>query len=180
MPEVEEAVKALHSLTTADLEIMASFTKPPQIFTMALHAVQALRGVEPMSWETARKDLRVQQEKKVLLAPKPSALYARTLANMKPEEKHNGEYPIPTRPERTAKMVKEMLDFRFESLQPKQASAAIQVCARAPMCMYECVYMRDLSSFRRVREPVNVRAGMQYLFIISRFRFLVPSLRSKV
>ncbi|XP_023311334.1 dynein heavy chain 2, axonemal [Anoplophora glabripennis] len=54
MPALEEAVKALDSLSKKDISEMKSYGTPPQKVKMVMEAVNILRGIDP-SWESAKK-----------------------------------------------------------------------------------------------------------------------------
>jgi hypothetical protein len=124
--ELEEAHTRLRALSRADLEVMASFETPPRVFILCMHSVQTLRGMPLSSWPDCRKLLREFPRKLSQPQPKPSDEYARSLSRMSREQKLQGDYPLPKKPERTAVWIQAMLDFRLDSLDPRHAAAVVK------------------------------------------------------
>nr|CAI5834494.1 unnamed protein product [Callosobruchus analis] len=54
MPALEEAIRALDSLSKKDISEMKSYTTPPQKVKMVMEAVNILKGIDP-SWDSAKK-----------------------------------------------------------------------------------------------------------------------------
>ncbi|KAJ8964946.1 hypothetical protein NQ314_004501 [Rhamnusium bicolor] len=54
MPALEEAIRALDSLSKKDISEMKSYGTPPQKVKMVMEAVNILKGIDP-SWESAKR-----------------------------------------------------------------------------------------------------------------------------
>ncbi|CAG9819075.1 unnamed protein product [Phaedon cochleariae] len=54
MPALEEAIRALDSLSKKDISEMKSYTTPPQKVKIVMEAVNILKGIEP-TWEAAKR-----------------------------------------------------------------------------------------------------------------------------
>ncbi|KAG5894356.1 hypothetical protein JTB14_031917 [Gonioctena quinquepunctata] len=54
MPALEDAIRALDSLSKKDISEMKSYTTPPQKVKLVMEAVNILKGIEP-TWEAAKR-----------------------------------------------------------------------------------------------------------------------------
>ena len=124
--EVKVSHKMLSSLTSADVELLASFERPPDIVKKVLMAVHDLLGIKNRTWmgmkyllhadlpknDEGNKPLHQQFQEDLL----KSASH-RTWRT--PQEKASA-YPVPSKKQHLARIIKQVLEYTGQGRDPKK------------------------------------------------------------
>jgi hypothetical protein len=132
--EVKVSHKMLMNLKNSDLELLASFERPPQVVELVMLAVHDLLGIQSHSWAGMKKMLHAD-------VPEPGARHSERLPHEKfqaalaesashrswrPPGEKASEYPAPVKQQHVARIIKLVLEYTGQGRDPKEVQSMLK------------------------------------------------------
>jgi hypothetical protein len=132
--EVKVSHKMLMNLKNSDLELLASFERPPQVVELVMLAVHDLLGIQSLSWAGMKKMLHSD-------VPKPGDRHNERLPHEKfqaaltesashrswrPPGEKASEYPAPVKQQHVARIIKLVLEYTGQGRDPKEVQSMLK------------------------------------------------------
>ena len=143
--EVKVSHKMLMNLSNTDMEMLASFERPPYVVNLVMHAVHELLGIKNLSWVGMKKMLNVDVPKPEdrRNEPLPHEQFQAALAESASHKSWRlagdkaSEYPTPVKHQHVARIIKLVLEYTGQGRDPKQVLKMLKKYVSNPEFMPE-------------------------------------------